>query len=130
MSIKSETPCSGEILQVRLERTRWHANDIHHPRSGADASDGHIDRSRGLADDSRGWADILSAPNKPEMANISHSKGAGTYLGVGDVKHAVHTTDGIGSHVDMSSGPTDVPSIEMGVRIPINATETIRTPQK
>ena len=127
VSIKLEKPRSGEILQVHLERVRWHANDMHHPRSRADASDGHIDRSRGLADDSRGWADVLSAPNKPEMANISHGEGAGTYLGPGDTKHGVRETDGVGSHVDTSTWSMDIPSVETNTLTPTIAPETVST---
>ena len=125
ISIESEKPCSSEIPQVYLEHAHWHANDIHHPRSGADASDGHIDRSRGLADDSRGWADVLSTPNKPETANISHGEGAGTYLGPGDVKHGIRETDGVGSHADMSTWLTDIPSVKTNMLIPTITPETV-----
>ena len=127
ISIESEKPRSSEILQVCLECVRWHANDMHHPRSGADALDSHIDRSRGLADDSRGRADVPSTPNKPETANISHGEGAGTYLGPGDAKCSVREMDGVGSHADTLTWLTDIPSIETNTLIPTITPETVST---
>ena len=118
-------PHSSEILQVYLEHMHWHTNDMHYPRSREDALDGHIDRSRGLEDDLRGWADIPSMPNKPETANISRSEGAGIYLGPGDAKHGVRETDGVGSHADTSTWSTDIPSIKTNTLIPTIAPETI-----
>ena len=129
ISIESEKPRSGEIPQVRLECVRWHANDMHHSRSRADALDGHIDRSRGLADDLRGRADVPSVPNKPETANISHGEGAGTYLGPRDAKRGVRETDGVGSHANASTGHGDTPSVQTDTLMPANAPETIRPPQ-
>ena len=107
VSIELESPGSSEIPQVCLERVCWHADDMHHPRSGVDVSDGHIDRLRGLVDDLRGWMDALNVSNKPEMANMSCGDNTDTYLGAGDTKHVIDTMDGFGSQTDASSGLWD-----------------------
>ena len=121
---------SGGIPCVYLGSMSWRACDIKGLGDRVDGSEGQAEESHGDADVSRGWTDAQNALNRSETDRISNSKGAGMYLGVGDAKCAVHTTDGVGSHADMSSGPTDVPSVKTGARIPVNAMETVRTPQK
>ena len=53
-----------------------------------------------------------------------------TYLGIGDVKHAVFETDGVRSHADMPTGHGEAPSVESNTTKPVNAMEIVRTPQK
>jgi len=68
--------------------------------------------------------------NSAEMDGMSHGEGAGTYLGVRDAKYIVNTTDGIGSHADMSTEHGDVPRVNMDVAMTANEPETISIPQK
>ena len=128
VSIEFESPGSSEILQVCLECMRWHADDMHCPRSRADVSDGHIDRSRGLADDLRGWMDALNASNKPETANMSCGDDTDTYLGAGDTKHDVDVMAGFGNKMDALSGLWDIPGIKTDELMTTNALQNIRIP--
>ena len=68
--------------------------------------------------------------NSAEMANISHSDGAGMYLSIGDAKHSIREMDGIGSHMDTSTWLMDIPSIKMNTLRPDDEMESVRTPQK
>ena len=89
-----------------------------------------MDVSKGLPDGTEAQTDASNASNRAGTNRLSHTDGAGTYLGVGDVKHPVLETDGIGCHMDASTGKMDASSIKMDARIPINETEIIRTHQK
>ena len=93
-------------------------------------SSGQTDRSHGQADTLRGQTDALITLNRPETAYMSCGDSASTYLGAGCTKHSVKETDGIGSHVDMLDGSTDVPSVDTDANIPANAPEIVRTPRK
>ena len=63
------------------------------------------------------------------MVEISHGDGAGTYLGAGDAKRGVDTTDGVGSHTNMSIGFRDVQSVETDAGTTENARKKVRTQQ-
>ena len=106
---------------VYLGGTRWRAGD-------ASRSKGQSDVLRGSTDLLRVWTDTLNVSDSAETAVVSHGKGAGTYLGTGDVKCAIYETDGVGSHTDTSTGQTDAPSIKMNAIKPANESETVRLP--
>ena len=53
-----------------------------------------------------------------------------TYLGGGDAKRGVDTTNGIGSHTAMLSRHWDMPSVEMNMIMPANTPEIVRMPRK
>ena len=55
---------------------------------------------------------------------------AETYLGGGDTKHSVDTTNSIGSHMDVLSGHWDMPSVETNTITPATTPEIIRIPRK
>ena len=81
-------------------------------------------------DGARCQTDASRASNRPETAVVSHSEGAGMYLGAGGVKGDVEVTDGIEHHVHTSTGHGAVPSVKTKVIIPANAVENISIPQK
>ena len=130
VSIKLEKPHSSEILQVCLECTRWHANDMHRCRSGADASNSHMDGSHGKADVSRGRADIPGMLNHAETAILGHRDDLSTHLGARGAKHNVNEMDGLGSHADALGGHSDMPSIKTDTLIPTIAPAIIRMTRK
>ena len=130
VSIESEKPRSGEIPQVRLECARWHANDMHRPRSRADASNSHMDGSHGEADVSRGRADIPGMSNHAETAILGHRDDLSTHLGARDAKRNVDEMDGLGSHADALGGHSDMPSVKTDALIPTIAPAIIRTTRK
>ena len=100
--------------------TNYHADDLNGPRNQTDGSLGQTDVSRCQVDTS-------NTLNIAEIGGISHSEGAGTYLGPGDAKHSVREMDGVGSHVDTSTWSTDIPSIQTDVLIPAITPDTIST---
>ena len=120
VSIELENLESGGIPRVHLGGMQMQMGNANGPGSRADELSSQADGSTVQTD----------ASNRPEMANMSCGNGPGTYLGAGGTKHSVKEMDGIGSHTDASSGCTDVPSIKTDTRIPANAMETVRTPQK
>jgi len=116
MSIKSESPDGGEISRICLGGTSWCAGDANRPGNDAD--------------ESRGLMDMARTSNSAETAGISHGDGAGTYLDIGDPKHGVEVTDGIRSHVDVSTGHGNVPSAELDAQTTTDTPEIVRTPRK
>ena len=56
ISMESETPRSGEILQVHLASVHWHADD-------PNGLGGQTDGSHGEMDVSRAWTDTLNMSN-------------------------------------------------------------------
>ena len=98
---------------VCLGATRWHSCDIEGLGGRADGSTGQMDAS--------------SASNRPETVVVSHSNGAGTYLGIMDMKHAVLETDGTRIHTDTSTGHGDVPNVNTYAIKPTNETGNVRT---
>ena len=74
--------------------------------------------------------DAPSTSNGAETEVIGHGEGAGTYLAIGDVKHVIEVTDGIGSHADTSTGQGETLSVRTDAIIPANAPEDVRTPRK
>jgi len=115
-SIESESPDGGGIPRMHLGSTSWRAGDANGCGNRADAS--------------RGSTDALSMSNNAEMAGMSDGEGAGTYLGVGGAKCVVNATDGVGSRMDVSTGPTDVPCVATHANIPANATQIVSIPRK
>ena len=113
VSIESEDLRSSGILHVYLGG----------PGRGTDVS-------KGLPDGTGAQTDASNASNKPEMAIVSHSEGAGTYLGARDAKRVIEVMDGVGSHADTSSGRGDVQSVRTDAVIPAKATDNIRTTRK
>ena len=93
-----------------------------------DVLTGETDESRGQADGTTGETDASNASNKPEMAVVSHSEGAGTYLGARDTKHVIEVSDGIGSHADTSSGHGNVLSVETHAIKPENKMANVSIP--
>jgi len=93
VSIKSEKPHSGGIPRVRLAGVRWHTDDENRPRSGADASNGHVDESKDSAD-------ALNTSSSTETAGISCGDSADTHLGPGGTKRAIDSAKGFGSRTD------------------------------
>ena len=123
MSIELESPNSGEIPHVHLGSTSWHAYE-------ADELEGQADEPTGEMDESRVQTDASNVSNRPEMAGMSCGEGAGMYLATGDAKHIIEETDGIGSHVDTSSGHSDMPSAETDANRSANMMENVSIPQK
>ena len=89
-----------------------------------------MDGSSCKTDGARRQMDALRVFNRPEMAVVSHSEGAGTYLGAGGVKGDVEVTDGVEHHAHTSTRHGAVPSVETKVIIPANTAENISIPQK
>ena len=116
ISIESETPCSGEIPQVRLASVHWHTDDANGPGRRTEMSKGQADESEGRTDESRARADASTTPNEAKTVVVSHRTGAGTYLSTGDTKCTVDETDGIDSHADVSSGHRDAPTTSNGAK--------------
>ena len=115
---------NGEAdARVCLGGTRWRTDDTNSPGRETDGS-------RGQADVLRGWTDTLNMSNSAGTAGMSDSEGAWTYLGVRDAKRVVHEMNGVGSHADVSTGPTDVPSVNTDTVTTANMTETVSTPRK
>ena len=121
VSIKPEDLGSGEILCVYLGGMRMHADDMDGPGHGTDVS-------KGLPDGTGAQMDTSNASNEPEMAIVSHSEGAGMYLGARDVKHIIEVTDGIGNHADTSSGCGNVLSVETHMIKPENKMANVSIP--
>jgi len=117
----SESPDGSEILRICLGGTSRCAGDVKGPGHGTDVSTGQAD---GL----RGWTDTLDVSNSAGMDGMSDGEGAGTYLGARGTKRVVHTTDGVGSQSDASSGHWDVPSVGMDVITAANMPEIISIP--
>jgi len=109
--------------RVCLGGTCWRADDANGVGNRADGSTGQADGLRGLTD-------VLRTSNGTETASKSHSDEAGTYLGVGDAKRVVNTTDGVGSRMDALTGHRDVQCVETDAYITANATETVSAPRK
>ena len=120
LSIKSETPDSGETPQVRLGSMHW-------PADNANGLGSQMEMLEGQTEMSRAQTDAPNTSNRPETAGMSNGKGAETYLGAGDAKRVMCEMDGLGSHADMSDGHLDIPSIETNALIPIIAPETVST---
>ena len=97
--------------------------DANGPGSQTDWLEGQVDMLRGQTD-------TLTVSNNAEMAGISHSDEAETYLKLGDAKRLIHETDGVGSYMDTLNRLTDVLSIKTNSRIPANVPDNVRTPQK
>ena len=112
MSVEPYVEDSGDILRVHLRGMRMRPGNANGPGSQTDGPRGQSDMSKGQADHLRGWMDTLSMSNSAEMAVISHGDGMNTYLGAGDVKHAIDATDGVETHVDASTRQGEVPSVE------------------
>ena len=119
--IELEDLRSGGIPCVHLRDTNWHAGDVNGPGNWPDGS-------RGLVDGLGVQPDALSVLNDTETVCVSHGKGAGTYLGTGDVKHGVTETDGAGIHVDALSGHGDALSVETNTLTTANETQIISIP--
>jgi len=104
VSIESEDLGSGGIPHVCLGSTSWRACDANRPGHQTDGLRSWTDELRGQADESEGQVDASNASNRPETVEMSCGEGAGTYLGVGDLKHGGVETDGLGSQTDVLSG--------------------------
>ena len=124
-----EGPDGGDIPCVCLGATRWHADGVNGLGIRTDRSKGQTDGSRGQVDMSKGQVDASTTSTRPETAVVSHSEGAGTYLGAGDAKRDGDETDGIGSHTDLPTGHGDVPSIANDMNISANIRRNIRMHQ-
>ena len=111
VSIESEGPASSGVPHVRLGGESWHADNANGPRDQVDVSRGQVDKSEGQTDESTGQTDTLNTSSRAGMTGISHCVNVGTYLGARDVKRVVVEIDGIGSHVDVSTGHEDAHSI-------------------
>ena len=112
-----------QVHYVCLGGTRWHVCDV----------EGLGDRADGLScemDGSRRQMDASRASNRPETAVVSHSEGAGMYLGAGGAKGDVEVTDGIERHVHMLTGHGAVPSIKTDMIIPARAPDSVSIPRK
>ena len=123
ISIKSETPCSSEIPQVRLAHMHWHADDTNGPGC-------RVDASKGQTDVSRAWTDTLNMLNRTATPGMSHGDDPSTYLDARDAKRNIDKTDGLGSHVDALGGYSDMPSVKTDALIPTIALAIIRTTRK
>ena len=120
VSIVLEDADSGGMLSVYLGGTCWRADDAYGPGNGADAS-------RGRTDVLRGRTDAPNASSTPETACVSHSEGAGTYLGTGVPKRLVNATDGTGIHADTSCVRMDAQSVGVDTQTAGNETKNVRT---
>ena len=116
--------------RVYLGGTCWRAGDADHLGDQADRQNSQVDGSDGQVDVSGGSTDVLDQSNNTEMTGLSHRDNAGMYLSVGDTKCTVLETDGVGCHVDVSTGQMDASSIEMDAVIPTNAAEIISIPRR
>ena len=124
VSTESEKPHSGEIPRVRLAGVRWHADDENGPRSGADASNGHMNGSHGQADESKDSAEASNTSNNAITATMSDSESAGTYLGARDTRRAIDGTNGLGGQTEMSEGQTDMSRAQADAPNVSNTAET------
>ena len=123
VSIESEDLHGGDIPRVRLGGTQMWPDDANGCECGMDVS-------RGLMDGSGAQMDAPNMSSRAEMAIMKHRDEVGTYLGARDVKHVIEVMDGIGSHVDMSSGHRNILSIETHAIKPENETANVRLPCK
>ena len=130
MLINLENPGGGDMPHMYLASTNWCAGDLNGLGSQTDGLNCKVDVSTGQVDILRGWMDTLEVSSSAETASVSQGDDAETYPGIGDTKHAVFKMDGIGSHVDTSTGHGKALSIESNTIKPINVMETIRSPQK
>ena len=127
MTIEPDDADGGGVPSVYLGGTCWHAGNVSCPEGQSDGLGCQMDGPNGQADGSRGSADALNALNRAETEVIGR---AGTYLSVGDAKCLVKETDGVGCHMDASTGQTDAPSVETNAIKPENDPETISIPRK
>ena len=123
VSIESESPDGGGIPRVHLGDTRSCSGNANGSGNWMEGSTGQVDVSRGQTDNS-------NTSNRAGMAWIRDGEGAGTYLGVGGVKHVIDPTNGVGSQSDASSGHSDVPSVQTDAISTANATEIVSIPPK
>jgi len=121
VSIESDSPDSGGIPHVCLGSTTWHAGDANGHANGVDALSGQVDESRRLTD-------VMGTSNRAETDGMSNGEGAGTYLGAGDMKRVVDTTNGVGNHTDTSSRHSDVPNVQTNANKPANMPEIVSIP--
>ena len=83
------------------------------------------DMLKGLLDGSGAQTDTPNVLNNTEIDCMSHGEGLSTYLGVGGPKCRDKEADDSRTHMDMSYGSVDVPSIETNLTKPANETERI-----
>ena len=129
VSIESEDLGSSDTPRVYLGGTRMCAGNANGLGNRADGLSCELDGLRGLADGLGAQPDAPSVLNDAEMVCVSHGKGAGTYLGTGDVKRSVTETDGAGIHADASSGRGDVLSIETNALTTANEMQIVSIPR-
>jgi len=86
--------------------------------------------STGQTDVSRGWTDTLNVSNSAVTDGMSWDEGAGTYLGAGGANRVVNATNGVRRHADASTGPMDVPSVDMESINTAYATQNVSIPRK
>ena len=130
MSVDSENLGNGDMLRMYLGSTNWHAGDPNGLGNRMDVLTCQVDVSTGYADVLRVWTDTLDVPSSTETASVSQGDDAETYLGIGDVKHAVFEMDGVRSHADTPTGHGEAPSVKSNTTKPVNVMEIVRTPQK
>ena len=123
LSIELEDLSSSGIPHVYLGGTHWHAC---HTKGLGDRVDG----SSCETDGARCQTDASRVSNRPEMAVVSHSEGASTYLRAGDTKRGITEMDSDGSHTDALTGQTDASSVKTDLIIPAKAPENVRTRRK
>ena len=97
-------------------------------RMGNTDGPGHrTDVSKGLLDGLGAQTDAPNASNRAGKDMLGHSDELVTYLGIGDVKHIVDMTNGVGSPADMLTGHGEAPSIETNAIIPENEMKNVKT---
>ena len=108
ISIKLEDLGSGGMLHMCLEGLRMWMGNVDGP--------GHrTDVSKGLPDGSGAQMDAPNVLNRAGKDRLGHSDELVMYLGIGDMKHVINVTNGVGSPMDMLTGHREVPSIELDV---------------
>ena len=129
MSIELEAPDNGEILCVHLRGMSWQVGYVNHLGDQVHGSNSQMDGLAGQADASRVQTDAPRVLNNAKTDVMDHRDSADTYLGAGGTKHDRDDTNGVRSKVDVLSGHSDMPCIEMDVSIAANIRRNVRTLQ-
>jgi len=79
---------------------------------GAECHRNPMDGLNGKADAPGGQTSALNMLNSATTVSMGHSDNAHMYLGAGGTRGHIDDLDGFGSHMDVSIGCGDIPSIE------------------
>ena len=120
--IQSEGPDGSDTPRVYLGGLRMWMGNANGPVS-------QVDVSNGLTDGLGAQTDTPITSNGAETTGMSSGEGAGTYLSIGDTKHAVLETDGNGYCTDTSTVHMDAHSARNETRTPADIRRNVKTRQ-